>query len=118
MMGSSGFLHYDSAPTPPDGGNGKTGDSETALLGAWEWEVSKDECTWSSGMRALLGLPKAPFTGPLSGLLKLIEVGDRGRVYEELQRCIYHCTSCHFGFTVVWPDGTEHEVAVAADVLC
>jgi len=53
-----------------------------ANLGSWDWEVTRDEVTWSDQLFDIYGLEPGDFRGTLSNFIERLHPDDRARVRE------------------------------------
>jgi PAS domain S-box-containing protein len=80
--------------------------AETAAgIGHFEWEISSDECHWSTELEALFGLPSGGFEGGSANWRNLIHTDDRVAAAAAVQESL-STGRLQAEYRVVWPDGT------------
>lgn len=77
-----------------------------AKLGSWEWDVPRDQMTWSDELYRVFGVEPGLVTQNYATLLSLITPEDRPIAKQEISRALKK--ACHFSFDcrVKEPDGT------------
>ena len=92
---------------------------DAAGFAVWEVTITDGETlqgtiTWSGDGAALLGLPPQPMVQPLRDFLEHVHVEDRERVTQALQPDAAGDARQAFEFRVIWPDATQHWLAISA----
>ncbi len=83
---------------------------EAANLGRWNWDLRRQELTWTDRCRALFGLPlDTPVT--YGAFLKALHPDDRERIDAEVSRAIRRGRDYDVEMRAVWPDGSLHWIA-------
>jgi two-component system, NarL family, sensor histidine kinase UhpB len=88
---------------------------EAADLGAWHWDVERDEIVGSERCRALLDLPRAsPYEAgwrwTSKEFLAAVHADDRLRLEEALRQCLDRSGPMDVEFRTAWRDGSLHWV--------
>jgi PAS domain S-box-containing protein len=78
-----------------------------AQLGSFEWDLARDQVTWSPELYRILGLDRASYCGTLDGLLGLFHPDDRAEVEATLRRAATEGTSFRIQARVLRPSGEE-----------
>jgi PAS domain S-box-containing protein len=76
-------------------------------MGAWEWDLTTAQGTWSDNLAPMLGLP----AGDLGPSIDVIHPDDRAGILEAVARSVRDGVLCELEFRTVWPDASEHWVA-------
>jgi PAS domain S-box-containing protein len=81
-----------------------------AHIGSWEWDIQRNEVTWSSELYRVFGLDSA---APLSSdtILERIHPDDRPRVDEAVERARLDRQPFVVEYRIVRPDGRERIVS-------
>jgi diguanylate cyclase (GGDEF)-like protein/PAS domain S-box-containing protein len=95
---------------------------DAAGFAVWEAVISGvDESSvtvvWSEQGAALLGLPAQPLLQPLRHFLEHVHADERDGVLAAMQSIIGGQVRWTVQFRVIWPDATQHWLAVDARVL-
>jgi len=59
-----------------------------ARMGSWEYQVERDEISWSPQMFTLFGVPEAAFDGTFACYLALVHPDDRDRTRQNVEACL------------------------------
>ncbi len=76
-----------------------------ARVGAWEWDLSTGQMTWSDNLEPLLGLASGIF-GRAPASLDAVHPDDRPGVVEAVSRAVREGTYCDMEFRTLQPDGS------------
>jgi two-component system, cell cycle sensor histidine kinase and response regulator CckA len=94
---------------------------QIAGLGSWEWDLARDQVTWSVELRRMLGLAHEAATGRPEAHLELLHPDDRARVARVVEAAVAALRPWSVDFRIVRPDGTlgmihgRGEVVAGAD---
>ena len=80
---------------------------ESAEMGAWDWNVSKDIVTWNEQRFRLLGMMPAEKKLSSQSFLNCVHEADRQQVTKELQAAVNDTGIFHSEFRVVRGDGEK-----------
>jgi PAS domain S-box-containing protein len=59
---------------------------DSAGIGLWEWDISRDKITWSDALLTMYSLARDTFTGTLDAYMALVHEDDRAAVSEQVER--------------------------------
>jgi diguanylate cyclase (GGDEF)-like protein/PAS domain S-box-containing protein len=76
-----------------------------AQLGSWEWDVERDDVTWSDELYRIYGLRPQQFDATFEGYLERVHAEDRTRVVGLIQAALAEGGSFSFEERIVRPDG-------------
>ncbi|MEN9314869.1 MAG: hypothetical protein RIS35_1262 [Pseudomonadota bacterium] len=89
---------------------------EGAGVGIGRWILAEAGLDWSERTYALFGLPAGSGIS-FEGFLERLHPDDRARVRQGIEGAVENCASREEAFRVLWPDGTEHWLALSIQVL-
>ena len=78
---------------------------EAGKVGLWEWDIQKNQVTWSDYIHELHGIPSGEFSGSVESFAALVDPRDRDRVSAALQKALAGEEDYHVEFRPVRPDG-------------
>ncbi len=78
---------------------------EAGNVGTWDWDVAKDQVTWSDRMYRFFGVEPGTFEGSYASFLELVHPEDRPRVNEIIAAVLKKRTPCMLEFRTIRPDG-------------
>jgi PAS domain S-box-containing protein len=82
---------------------------ESAQVGAWDWDLSTGELTWSRRSLEMFGIPHdTPMT--YERFLEALHPDDRERVDRAVKDAIHNQGTYEAEMRAVWPDGSVHWV--------
>ena len=84
---------------------------EAAQTGTWDWSFLTKRLSWDEHMYAQFGLQRGEFDGTEEGFLKLVHPKNREQVRRALAQAVEQKREFNLEFSVLWPDGTVHELA-------
>lgn len=90
---------------------------ELTHLGSWEWDIEKDEVTWSAEQRRIHGLEEGPRTLTFASFLEMVHPEDRVRVVRECETTIATGRPFALPYRIVRPDGGEREMEALGKLL-
>jgi PAS domain S-box-containing protein len=75
-----------------------------ARVGAWEWNIRRDDALWSDDTRLIFGFSDTEGTGGLDGFLERVHPEDRKRVARAIECAVEEGASYEIEFRIVRPD--------------
>jgi PAS domain S-box-containing protein len=78
----------------------------TAQLGSWEWDIAKDQITWSDQMFRVYGFEPGAFEVKFDKFSGSVHPDDRAMVRAGVQKAMETGEPFSFDHRVVWPDGS------------
>ncbi|MFA5912753.1 MAG: HD domain-containing phosphohydrolase, partial [Burkholderiales bacterium] len=90
---------------------------KAAHMGAWQWDLARDQLSSSGGLGALFGM--APEWGPRNSteFLKAVHPADREALARAMARDHTTDTPGQFEYRVLWPDDSTHWLAANTNVI-
>jgi len=85
-------------------------------MATFEWDIVKNERTWSDGVHRLLGTKPESFTGAADEFLQIIHPEDRSTVQAALSMAVETTGEYETEYRAVWPDGSIHHIAARGKV--
>lgn len=79
---------------------------EIAKLGSWEWDIERDEITWSKELYRIYGIPQADKPFGYASYLKLLQPDDASSHQKIILNAMKKKTSFNIDHKIVLPDGT------------
>lgn len=83
---------------------------DAARMCTFEWDVVRNQITWSGRREQLWGLPDAGDASTYESFAQSVHAEDRPGLVAEVQRCLAERRPCAHEFRLVWPDGSIHWV--------
>ncbi|MBI2359528.1 MAG: PAS domain-containing protein [Deltaproteobacteria bacterium] len=74
-------------------------------MGAWEWNISNNQVTWSPGLEEIHGLKPGTFGGQFEDFKRDIHPEDVAPVLAEIERTLEACSDYHVVYRIQRPDG-------------
>jgi PAS domain-containing protein len=84
---------------------------------AWEWDLDSGEIRWSPAVGPHFGLPPGAVPAGIDEFLALVHPDDRERVRASAGAAADRRTAHELRFRARWPDGTDHWLVAAGNVL-
>jgi diguanylate cyclase (GGDEF)-like protein/PAS domain S-box-containing protein len=78
---------------------------EAGQLGRWQWDLTKDEVTWSDELYRIYGLDPSEFDASFESYLDRVHVDDRRRVAQLIRSALERGQPFSFDERIVRPDG-------------
>jgi two-component system cell cycle sensor histidine kinase/response regulator CckA len=79
-----------------------------ARVGAWAWDIERDQITWSDGVEDLFGLEPGTFDGTYEAYLALLDDESSSRLRAAVGRCLAgEAGEYLLEHPIRWPDGSE-----------
>ena len=88
-----------------------------ANIGTWDWNIKTGELYWSERIAPLFGYEPGELEHTYDNFLNSVHPGDRQRLIDAIDACIYQGEKYDVEHRVVWPDGTVHWVHERGDVV-
>ncbi|HVO90282.1 MAG TPA: ATP-binding protein [Casimicrobiaceae bacterium] len=89
---------------------------DAAQLGIWEWDIPRNQVTWSDHVYALHGLQLGDFPGTLQAFETLVHPDDREQVARDVAGALQAGSVYATEFRTVRPDGSVRWLATRARV--
>lgn len=83
---------------------------DAARMGTFDWNVARNQITWSRQHEELWGFAPGSFEGTYEAFASRLHPDDLEAVNDEVARCIAERKPFVREFRVVWPDGSVHWV--------
>ena len=80
---------------------------ELANFGNWQWDIMKNEVTWSDTLYKIYGLDKLNFAATFEGYLSLLHPDDKERVVNIIQNVLKTHKDILFEEKIIRSDGEE-----------
>ena len=74
-------------------------------VGLWEWDIGRDEVSWTDAIYEIHGVDRGAFEGTLEGFSSLVHADDRALVREAIRRAIDEDAPYELEFRIVRPSG-------------
>ena len=81
---------------------------EAAHMGTWDWNISTNQITWSSGHEQIFGLASGTFDGTFETFEACVHPEDRESVNRAMDKARLERQDYHHECRVVWSDGSIH----------
>jgi PAS domain S-box-containing protein len=91
---------------------------EAGRLGAWEWDMPRQEVTWSAMLEKIHGLQEGTFGGDFEAYQRDIHPEDRERVLSTIARIVEECTDYDVTYRIIRPDGEVRWLEAYGKLLC
>lgn len=79
---------------------------KSSEMGAWDWNLQKNEFRWDDYMHSLIGLEPGNFSGRIEDYVTMIHPVDRERVRHELKTLLAEGSEYESRYQVIRPDRT------------
>jgi PAS domain S-box-containing protein len=79
---------------------------EVGRIGSWEWDVSKDQITWSDELYKLFGIMPEQFVPTFEGFLDWVHPKDESFVRKTVNDALINGSSFSFECRMLRPDGS------------
>ena len=87
-----------------------------ANIGSWEWNIQKDDITWSNELYSIYGVDPNTFTPTISSFADYIHPDDQETVNNIINQIISQGISVDFDFRIISTDGSTHILNTVAEV--
>lgn len=87
-----------------------------ARVGSWEWDVARDEMTWSPEFYEMIGVDPSDVEPTYEGFIERIHPDDRPAAEGALQRALASEDSCAVAHRLVRADGEERMMLCRGEV--
>ena len=81
-----------------------------AHVGSFEWNISRDEITWSDEMFEIHGISRENFGGSISDVIPLVHPDDRAQIQAGIEQALREDTDSGLEYRIVRPDGSVRTV--------
>ena len=88
-----------------------------AGVGSWEWDVARDEITWSEQLFRNFGLEPGSAAPNFEGYTRMLHPDDREAAIAVIQRSMQSGEPYRLEHRVVWPDGQVRMLRCTGEVL-
>ncbi len=78
---------------------------EAGRLGAWEWDMPRQQVAWSAMLERIHGLEEGTFGGDFDAYQRDIHPEDRERVLSTITRTVEQGGDYHVSYRIIRPDG-------------
>ncbi len=89
---------------------------KSASIGTWSWSIPEKSMNWDNYIYPLFGLEAGLSLVQFDDFINYIHPDDRERVKSELAASVDSGIECDTEFEVVWPDLSEHSLALRGRV--
>ncbi len=79
--------------------------ARTGKVGLWEWDVVRNEVSWTDAIYAIHGVERETFDATVEGFASLVHPDDRAAVDEAIRRALEEDAPYELEFRAVRPDG-------------
>ena len=90
---------------------------QSADMGAWQWNISEDNCYFDEKTCQLLGMDPADFHGSAGEFFDVVYPDDRKMLKDALVKTIEQAAPYRPVFQCVWPDGSIHYIAAHGKMI-
>jgi PAS domain S-box-containing protein len=84
---------------------------EAANTGIWDWDVPRNEVTWSDNFEQLFGLAPGTFGRTYEAFLECVHPEDRRLIAQSVQQAVERGAEHDVEFRIRWPDGSVRWMA-------
>ena len=91
---------------------------EAGRLGAWEWDMPRQQVAWSAMLERIHGLEEGTFGGDFEAYQRDIHPEDRERVLSNITRIVEQCSDYDVSYRIVRPDGEVRWLEAYGKLLC
>jgi len=88
-----------------------------ANLGSWDWDVVRNEVTWSDQLFDIYGLATGAFTGTIDDFIERLHVDDRERVRGQIGASLKSGRGFRDEERIVRPDGEVRHLQTTGEVV-
>lgn len=88
----------------------------SSRMATFDFDITRNQRTWSVGVHALLGTQPETFTGTTEEHFKIIHPDDQASVRTALDQAIKSQSDCDVEYRVVWPNGRIRHVRITGKV--
>lgn len=88
-----------------------------ADIGSWEWDVERNQVTWSDQLCRIFGLEPQAFEATYQAFLDRVHAEDREDVGETVEKALAEIGEYTLPFRIVRPDGTVRHVRAFGEVV-
>ena len=86
-------------------------------VGTWDWEIDKNQVTWSDRLYQFHGLPIGSFNGGAEDFMRLVHPDDAARVGEQLRAALDGRSPYALEFRTMRPDGAVRWLSTTGQVF-
>jgi PAS domain S-box-containing protein len=83
-----------------------------ARIGSWEWDIGRDEITWSDELYRIFGVDPREFGASFDAFIEAVHPDDRERVKSRIRQAMEDCSPFELEHRVARPDGMCPRFAV------
>lgn len=88
-----------------------------ARMGVWNWDIIKNQITWSESKEYLFGLEKSSFDGKFETFINFVHPEDREKVQQAVIQAIENDAEYDVEFRIVLADGSLRWMVSKGDVF-
>ncbi len=85
--------------------------------GVWDWDIPKNQVTWSERLYEFHGLTPETFGGKIEGFAQLTHPDDQERVFQAIQKAIEEKAFYQVEFRIVQPSGVVRWLSTSGRVI-
>ncbi len=89
---------------------------EAGKVGTWDWDIRKNQITWSDRIYEIHGVDKDTFGGTVADFAPLIHPEEQERVQAAIQKSLSERLPYQIEFRIVRPDGEVRWIATSGRV--
>ena len=89
---------------------------QSSGMGTWQWNVITGDIFLDERTERLVGYSKGEFTGKFAHIVERVAPDGRDRLQRDLYSSLESPDKRELQFSVVWPDGSEHNLAARGAV--
>ncbi|MBI5165987.1 MAG: PAS domain-containing protein [Magnetospirillum sp.] len=89
---------------------------EVVGAGAWDWDLSTGECTWSDSYFRLFGLDPATTASSHAAFFERVHPEDRAAIAALMEAVLPNSASLQCEYRIVRPDGVLRHIATLASI--
>src|SRR6266568_5009859 len=89
---------------------------KSSKMATFDWDIVKNNRTWSDGVHGLLGTNPDTFTGTGEEFFRIIHPEDLGSVQAALDMAVETTGVYETEYRAVWPDGRIHHISARGKV--
>jgi PAS domain S-box-containing protein len=91
---------------------------EAGRLGAWDWDIPRQQVAWSAMLERIHGLEEGTFGGDFEAYQRDIHPEDRERVLSTITQIVEQRADYYVSYRIIRPDGEVRWLEAYGKLLC